>query len=150
MTTSSREAVARGDILALIDSLGPDESYVAELPAESGIPGGGTFARIGRTQVAVRTDGAVQVHTHDTEQEAHECFTWNVERLERINAVITEALPRGQMAMYMAIAGLLTEEADEDGPTVPVPAAVPAGPFRGRAQVREVRSDSDEPTGMYL
>lgn len=141
MSTSSRDAVARGDILALIETLGPDEIMTIDLP----FTGSGTMARIGRTQIATRGDGDIQVHVHETEEDAAECFAANQVRASRLVAAITAA-GDNPLAQIMALQRVLTEEDTED--TVPVATPVPV---TGRAAVPGVQYVSADPlTGQYL
>lgn len=151
MSTSSRDAVARGDVKALVESLGPDEIETVDLTdiPIAGIDGqGGWFARIGHTQFAVRNDGAVQVHVHDTEQDAVECFAGNVERFRRLKEGAAQG-PLGLMAALMSVLGSMPEDEGED--TEPIPAQVSL-PVIGRASVPGVRevSTTEPAPGLYL
>lgn len=140
MTTSSREALATGNVRALVESLGADESWSG--PAE-GPFAGAYMARVGRTGIKVNGDGDIQIHTHDTEEDAVACFRGSLAQLETIVA----AGRQGPAAMLAAIrAALMGEEED----TVPVaPAPLPA---IGRASVPATYEMSATPpsTGFYL
>lgn len=141
MTTSSREALATGNIRALVESIGADEEWYG--------PAGGPFAgaymaRVGVTGIKVTSDGDFSIHTHDSEEDSIACFQEGLAKLE----TITSAAQQGPAAMLAAIMAAMQGDVDEyaDGEaTVPLPAV-------GQASVPGVYevSATTPLTGFYL
>jgi hypothetical protein len=132
-----RAAIANGDLTAAILALGPDEHDTIEIT----IPGVATVsavaARIGRTQIMVRNDGEVQVHVHEDEAGARECYAGNVTRARRAERAAVD----GPLALLAALAE------DMDGPTVPLPQRVPGATVPAGFAVM---ATEDPLTGLYL
>jgi hypothetical protein len=122
MSTSSRDALARGDIRALVETLGPDESDEITMD----LPGRGRVtvyaARLGTTGIGVDWDGDVTIHTHDDQDSAAACYARNVIRArmvaESLGAIAAETDPvRRAYALNSLMAQLV--QGQEDGSEVP-------------------------------
>lgn len=144
MTTSSREATAQGDIIALIDSLGPDQRDERTVTLPNGEVMSATFALVGRTQLMVRSDGEIGVHIHDTDEDAAHCYQYNLDRTDRL---ITALASGDRDAIARALVNYMGDEPTE-WPTESLPAPMPVV-ARGQAPVRYA-STGEPGTGLYL
>lgn len=138
MTTSSREALARGDVRALVESIGADEEWPS--------PDGGYLARVGLTSIAIAPSGEVGIHAHDSEADAVECHRHKVATLTELHA----AMAQGPAALMAVLARLTGEQASDNGEaTVPLPGRQLPAVGRAPVPVSEV-SATPPPTGLYL
>lgn len=151
MTTASREALATGDVRAMLDALGPDnrEEYTVISPYAGQPDGVIIFARVGRAVILVEPNGETVIAVHDhADVSDEECWQKNA---DDIRARVVEANEQAQALRDSPLAYLMAlkrEFAGEGEATVPIPTAAPAA---GRAAVPAVRYVSDDgPTGMYL
>jgi hypothetical protein len=90
MSTSSRDAMARNDSRAWLDTMGPDESERMDVVTPVG-EAHGTYARIGLVVLCVSDDGDVDAHGHTDEATARACYQARVEEAQRMVAVLAEA-----------------------------------------------------------
>ena len=123
MSTSSRDAAARGDLVALIESLGPDQMdpFTLDL-APIGVVQG-TPARIGQTVILIKADGDALVFPFPTEADAVAFYDMRIGRIRADIARLTAAREQGPDAMVEAIMSFLADDEDED--TVPILVPVP-------------------------
>lgn len=90
MSTSSRDAMARGDTRAWLDSMGPDESERVDVVTPLG-EAHGTFARVGLAVVIVTDSGDVDAHGHPDEATAHECYQARVDEAQGMINMLAES-----------------------------------------------------------
>lgn len=154
MTTSSREALATGDVRALLGSLGPDnyEEYTVVSPYPGTPDGVIIWARVGRALILIEPNGEtlIRVHDHAPDRSDEECWQENARmigaRVSEVNAEVQAIRENPLTAYAAALRGLLSADQGED--TVPIPAA--PLPAVGQAAVPVRYVSDDGPTGMYL
>jgi len=143
MSTSIRDAMARGETLAWIAAVGPDEQEAFEVST----PLGGfacTLVRIGRTVIGVRSSGEPMFSLAPDEATA---VQWYAEKVAGFRAQVeqlTAAVAEGPGALVNVIMSMIAGDQEPE----PVPVSVPAV---GRAPVvRNVSNEDTGPMGMYL
>ena len=132
--------MARGETLAWIAAVGPDEQEAFEVST----PLGGfrcTLARIGRTLVAVDAEGEPMFALAPDEATA---VQWYAEKVAGFRAQVeqlTAAVAKGPGALVNVIMSMIA------GDQEPAPVSMPAV---GRAPVVRSVSDESPGQGMYL
>ena len=144
MSTSARDAMARGDFPGLIEALGTDESerFTVETPF-------GTVdayvARIGSTVIALGGSGDMGVSVHDDDGSASEYYSETVATWQAKADQLRVAIASGPQAFMSFLASMAGQEDESPIPTSPAPA-----PAVGRAPVVYMAAEGEPGTGLYL
>lgn len=137
--------MARGDMVALVESVGPDEfdRITVDLAPLGWVEQ--TFARIGRTVIAISPASGVAILVYTDDETAAMEYGQQLERIRAMAAGLETAREQGPEAMVNALMAALPG-ADDGEATVPIPAAPYRAPVPGMYEV----SATSPPTGLYL
>lgn len=73
--SAAMSALTNGDLAGLLASLPADETETFDVGPE----GTATLVRVGRTNIRQTGPERIDLHAHDTAEEAHECYAHAVE-----------------------------------------------------------------------